>query len=118
MVSIHAESVRLHSPWSMRSGMTPELIPLVSARPAIDCADERVHFRVDFYPDGLFSRDRDLRRDRSARLSPRRLDIREPLGEHQGGGWPSDSKDDAAFILRHAERLGRILRVETGQTVQ
>ena len=58
MVSIHAESVRLHSPWSMRSGMTPEPIPLVSARPAIGCSDERLRFSVAFDPDGLFSRDR------------------------------------------------------------
>src|SRR6266581_33757 len=116
--SIHAARLRLLSARSAPGSESPEPILLVTARPAIGCADERVHFCVDFYPDGLFSRDRDLRRDRSARLSPRRLDIREPLGEHQGGGWPSDSKDDAAFILRHAERLGRILRVETGQTVQ
>ena len=58
MVSIRAEKVRLHLTRSICSGVIPEPIRLVSSRPAIGCADERVRFGVTFEPDGLFSRDR------------------------------------------------------------
>ena len=57
MVSIPAEKVRLHLTRSTRSGVIPEPILFVSARPGTGCADERVHFCVTFEPDGLFSRD-------------------------------------------------------------
>ena len=58
MVSIRAEKVRLRLIRSIRSGVIPEPILLVSPRPGIGCADERVHFCVIFDPDGLFSRHR------------------------------------------------------------
>ena len=57
MVSIRAESVRLHSTRSIPSGATPEPILLGLARPAMGCADERVRFCVTLDLDGLFSRD-------------------------------------------------------------
>src|SRR2546426_11314434 len=55
--SIHAARLRLLSARSAPGSESPEPILLVTARPAIGCAEERVHFCVDFYPDGLFSRD-------------------------------------------------------------
>src|SRR5258707_7997285 len=58
MVSIPPEKVRLHLNRSTRSGVIPEPILFVSARPGTGCADERVHFCVAFEPDGLFSRHR------------------------------------------------------------
>src|SRR6266581_1300428 len=75
MVSIRAESVRLHLTWSIRSGMTPEPILLVSPRPAIGCSDDRIRFCATFNPDGLFSRDRGFLKGlfRRAGMKPRHL---------------------------------------------
>src|SRR4030095_9742275 len=42
---------------STPAGVTSEPILLVSSRPAIGCADERIPFSITLDPDGLFSRD-------------------------------------------------------------
>ncbi len=44
----------------MPGGVSTEPILLVSACPAIGCADERVRFAAAPDPDGLFSRDNSL----------------------------------------------------------
>jgi hypothetical protein len=57
MVSIRVGRLHLLSARSIFGGQTPEALPLVSARLAIGCAEERVRFCVTLDPDGFFSRE-------------------------------------------------------------